>query len=103
MGPRALKAIDIYRAVVASTIENNWAFSQQLAGNAQNLESIIVVKIKASGDIADTWFEKKSGNRYLDESVYRAVQKSNPLPPLPRDYPQRTYTLGLKFTPTGIR
>jgi colicin import membrane protein len=103
LGAQALRAIDIYRAVVASAIESNWAFSQQLAGGAQDLESIIVVKIKASGDIADTWFEKKSGNRYLDESVYRAVQKSTPLPPLPSDYPRRTYTLGLKFTPTGIR
>lgn len=103
MGARAARAIDIYRAVVANSIESNWAFSQQLAGGAQNLESIIIVKIQANGNIADFWFEKKSGNRYLDESVYRAVQKSNPLPPLPPDYPRRTYTLGLKFTPTGIR
>lgn len=100
---RALEMIDIYRQTVPFHIQKNWAFVHQLAGAQKNLETVVVIKILASGEIADIWFEKKSGNRVLDDSAYRAVQKSNPLPPLPTGYSRSFYNVGIIFTPEGIQ
>ncbi len=100
---RALEMIDIYRQTVPFHIQKNWAFVHQLARAEKNLETVVVLKILASGEIADIWFEKKSGNRLLDESAYKAVQKSNPLPALPTGYRRPFYEVGVIFTPEGIQ
>ncbi len=101
-GTHSLRSIDVYRAMLAGQIEHNWAFNEQLAGGRTDLSTIIMIRIAASGEIQDIWFEKKSGNRFLDDSADKAVRKSNPLPPLPSDYPQSHYTLGLIFTAAGL-
>jgi len=103
MKKKALTHLDIYRTEVAYYIQKNWAFSELLANRQHELKSVLVVKIKRSGEIADISFEKKSGNSYFDKSVYLAVKKSDPLPPLPSGYLKSIYTLGLKFTPQGIK
>lgn len=103
VGRRAIEMMDIYRAEVPYQIQKNWAFSNQLAGNSGNLEAVLVIKIIPSGEIIDIWFEKRSGNRYLDESAYKAVQKASPLPPLPPGYRRPFYNLGLIFTPEGVK
>jgi len=99
---RALRQIDIYNAEIASRIQQNWAFSEQLAGDHKGLHTVIVMEILRNGNIQDIRLERKSGNRYLDESAYRAVRKADPLPPLPESYRGRIYTVGFRFTPTGI-
>ncbi len=101
-GTHNLRSIDVYRAMLAGQIEHNWAFNERLAGGQTDLTTIIMIRIAASGEIQDIWFEKKSGNRFLDDSADKAVRKSNPLPPLPSDYPQSHYTLGLVFTAAGL-
>ncbi|MFO8083995.1 MAG: TonB C-terminal domain-containing protein [Desulfobacterales bacterium] len=93
--------MEVYRSVIASHIQENWAFSEQLARGQSELETLVGMKIMPSGEIQDIWFDKKSGNPYLDESAMRAVKKSNPLPPLPRDT-GRYYMIGLRFTPRGL-
>ncbi len=102
-GPtRALSQIDVYNAEIASRIQQNWAFSEQLAGEHKGLHTIIVMDILKNGEIQDVRVERKSGNRYLDESAYRAVRKTDPLPPLPDSYRKQVYTIGFRFTPAGI-
>ncbi|MCF8028860.1 MAG: cell envelope integrity protein TolA [Desulfobacteraceae bacterium] len=92
--------MEIYQAEVAVKMKHNWAFSPELAGGAKGLETRLVIKILPEGTIADVWYEKRSGNAYLDESAYKTVMKANPLPPLPKDYPH--YHLVLGFTPSGL-
>lgn len=95
--------IDIYKAEIAVRIQNNWAFSKHLAGGKKDISAVIVLKILPSGEIGDSWFEKRSGNTLLDDSAFRAVQKSNPLPPLPKGHFRSFYVVGLIFTPEGIQ
>ncbi len=102
-GAFGIQPIDFYRSLIPNHIENNWVFNEQLVGGRTDLVSVIVVKIMKNGEITDIWFEKKSGNSYFDDSVYKAVKKSNPLPPLPREYTQPYYELGLIFTPKGLK
>ncbi|MFH0996502.1 MAG: energy transducer TonB [Pseudomonadota bacterium] len=102
-GAFGIQPIDFYRSLVPNHIENNWVFNEQLVGGRTDLMSVIVIKIMQNGEISDIWFEKKSGNTYFDDSVYKAVKKSNPLPPLPKEYTRPYYELGLVFTPKGLK
>jgi colicin import membrane protein len=102
-GKRVLEQIDLYKLEIAYQIEKKWAFSEQLVGEQTELEAVLVIKIMPNGEIRDIWFEKKSGNSFFDDSAYKAVRKSNPLPPLPKVYQRPFYNVGLVFTPGGLR
>ncbi|MBS3809653.1 MAG: TonB family protein, partial [Desulfobacterales bacterium] len=99
--PEDFAPIEIYQAEVAVAMKRNWAFSREVAGQTEGLETRLVIKILPDGKIADVWFEKRSGNSYLDESAYKTVMKADPLPPLPEGYPH--YHLVLGFTPGGLK
>ena len=102
-GSQTIDAIRIYQAEIQYQIQKNWAFSQQLAGDSSTLEAVLAIKILRDGEIDDIWFDKKSGNSYLDESAYKAIVKSNPLPALPREYIGSFYKIGLIFGPKGLK
>ena len=102
-GNRSFDKIDLYQLEIKFQIQKNWAFSEQLAGNHNNLESILVIKIMPNGEIKDVWFEKKSGNSHLDESARKAILKSDPLPPLPSEINGPYFTVGMIFTPSGLQ
>ncbi|MFH1984099.1 MAG: TonB family protein [Pseudomonadota bacterium] len=100
---RALELIDIYRVEIAFIIQKNWAFSDSLAGGANDLVTEIAFDVMPDGTVSDIWFDKRSGNGYLDESARRAIIKSVPLPPHPNGVIRPAVTVGLRFTPQGIR
>jgi len=102
-GLRRLELIDLYKIEVAFQIERNWAFSEQLAGGSQSLQVSLVFKVMPDGKIADIRFTERSGNSYLDESSYRAIVKANPVSPHPTGIRTPYVTMGVRFTPEGIR
>ncbi|MDF1591413.1 MAG: cell envelope integrity protein TolA [Desulfobacterales bacterium] len=91
----------VYQQDIAYHIRNNWVYPEQLAGQRKDLEARLVISIMASGEIKDVRFEKRSGDSYLDDSAYKAVLKSNPLPALPKGY--QFYNVMLGFTPAGLQ
>ncbi|MFH1674432.1 MAG: TonB family protein [Pseudomonadota bacterium] len=94
---RNLELLDIYNAEIWHQIQKQWAFSNQLAQGRTNLEAIIIAKIMKDGQIRDLWFEERSGNNFFDDSVFRAIKKASPLPPLPEGYPSPYYEVGFRF------
>ncbi|MBI9088433.1 MAG: TonB family protein [Desulfobacterium sp.] len=94
-------AIDLYNLELMYKIRQNWAFNERLAKADKGLEARVLIKILKNGQIRDVWFETRSGNRYLDDSVLKAVKKSSPLSPLPKGY--ASYEIGLKFSPSGLK
>ena len=101
-GEGAGSAREVYNGLIAYHIQKNWAFSEQLARGQSNLETLVGIKITPNGEIKDIWIDKKSGNEYLDESAIRAIKKSNPLPPLPREMANYDYEVRFRFTPEGM-
>jgi colicin import membrane protein len=100
---RALELIDIYRVEIAYRVQKNWAFSESLAGGRADLVVELAFNVLPDGEIRDIWFDKRSGNAYLDESAKKAVMKSNPVAPHPPGINQPYVTVGLRFTPEGVR
>lgn len=100
-GKKGYTPIDLYKMVLGSQIEQNWVFNDILARLDQNLEVRILIKILKSGEIRDIIYETRSGNKYLDESAKKAINKTNPLPPLPTG--MYSYDVVVIFTPKGLK
>jgi colicin import membrane protein len=85
-----------YLGVVESRIKGHWMNPQALMPE-KNISSIIDIRIARSGALEYTKFEKRSGNRYFDDSALRAVKKSSPFPPLPYWIMDNSIELGVRF------
>ena len=85
-----------YLGVVESRIKGHWMNPQVLMPE-KNISSIIDIRIARSGALEYTKFEKRSGNRYFDDSALRAVKKSSPFPPLPYWIMDNSIELGVRF------
>ena len=91
-----------YIEVVWSRVKNNWTMLQALMPK-ENIETIIDVKISRSGAPENMGFEKRSGNRYFDDSALRAVKKSSPFPPLPYWIMDKSIEIGIRFHSAELR
>ena len=98
---KGYKPMDLYKMVLQSAIQQNWVFNDVLAQMDQNLQVTILIKILKSGEIRDITYETRSGNRYLDESAKKAIERANPLPELPQG--MRSFDVGVIFTPKGLK
>jgi colicin import membrane protein len=95
-------AVDPYRSKIAGIIQNNWSFSNQMLRTATGMEVYVAIYVLPDGSISQTRYDRKSSSEYLNSSVKMAIQKSGPLPPLPREYGTRGLWIGFVFTPEGI-
>jgi colicin import membrane protein len=92
----------IYYNLVWKRIRSVWVLPDAALAGQKNLETIIGIRIAPNGQIEDVQFEKKSGNPAFDESALRAIQKSNPLPPLPPGFEGERFDVGVRFTPSDL-
>ena len=88
-------AMNRYKMEAESLIKSNWAYSDAL-GNYED-EAIVLVKIRKDGTVLETRFIKPSGNNIFDESVLKAIEQANPLPPLPEGYKENYEEIKIKF------
>ena len=63
----------------------------------------LTFKVMPNGEIRDVTFMDRSGNKYLDESGYRAIMKSNPVKPHPDGIVRAYVLMGVRFTPEGMQ
>ena len=91
-----------YIGAVWSRVKKNWTMPQALMPK-ENIETIIDVKISRNGALDYMGFEKRSGNRYFDDSALRAVKKSSPFPPLPYWIMDKSIEIGIRFHSEELR
>ncbi len=101
-GTAVLSRIENYKIEAAIAVSQSWAFSQQLAAANERLETLISFRILPNGEITDIEIVQPSGNRYLDESAYRAVKKASPVAPHPEGVNRPYIEVGLRATPAGF-
>jgi len=88
--------IRIYQIEVENRIKSNWSYPVAMS-NKKNLEAIVVVKVKRNGAILDTKFVKRSASVIFDQSVIKAIERSEPLPPFPEGYIRRYDEIEINF------
>ena len=92
-----------YKAKIASIIMQNWEFSKLLLKNSYGMDAYVRINILPNGTIKQIIFDKKSLSGYLNDSVKKALEKSSPLPALPKEEGVRDIWIGFVFTPEGIK
>jgi colicin import membrane protein len=86
-GGVAGKIMDIYIMQVTERIRENWSYPATLASERdKGLEAVFVLRVNKEGKILMSWFDKKSSNALFDQSVVKAIERSDPLPPFPPSY-----------------
>jgi TonB family protein len=99
-GGSALQSkLDEYYSTIWEEIKKGWTLPGDLPKEKIGLETIIVIVIERDGNIQKSWFEKRSGNSLYDQSAMRAIKKADPLPPIPKEFSDNTFEIGIRFLP----
>lgn len=85
-----------YYALIWSRIKGLWTIPPGLLPR-ENIEAVVHAQILRDGSITNVGLEKRSGNRYFDDSALRTVKKANPLPPLPEELRESSLEIGIRF------
>lgn len=94
--------VNEYIGAVWIRIKQNWSVPPSLLPD-RNISTIIDVKISRSGALEYANFEKRSGNRYFDDSALRAIRKSSPFPPLPSWIRDNSIEIGIRFNSSELQ
>jgi colicin import membrane protein len=87
-----------YQMEVRDWVKNNWSYPALLSvQNEKDLEAVFVLTVKSDGKILRSRFEKKSANPLFDQSVLKAIERSDPLPPFPPGYHKSQDELEITF------
>lgn len=85
-----------YYATIWSRIKGLWTIPQGILPR-ENIQAVVHARILRDGTITNVALEKRSGNRYFDDSALRTVSKANPLPPLPAELRDSSIEIGIRF------
>ena len=91
-----------YYAAIWSKIKGQWSLPRDILSK-ENIETVIQARILRNGAISDIIFEKRSGNRYFDDSAMKAIKKASPLPPLPEWIRDNSIEIGIRFHSSEFR
>jgi len=94
--------LDSYYTEIWAKIRGQWSMPQGILPQG-NIETVINAKILRNGTVVDVGFERKSGNRYFDDSAIRAIKKASPLPPLPSWVRGANIEIGIRFRSAEFR
>lgn len=92
----------VYYSTIWSMIKEKWALAGGILPD-ENIEAVISIKVLGNGEVVDPHFEKRSGNRYFDESALRAIKKASPFPPLPEWIRAKSIEVGIRFHSLELR
>ena len=74
-----------YFDTIAAHIQANWSLLKNQMEDLGTLTTDIGLQIQRDGTITKIVIEKPSGNALFDEYAVRAVKRSTPLPPFPKE------------------
>lgn len=89
-----------YLDLVQSKITSNWKEPPRAFIDASRAWAVVSFAVERDGRISGIRMDARSNNPALDESVVEAVRVSDPLPPLPVDFPDRRLNVKIKFEVT---
>jgi colicin import membrane protein len=88
VSPGTGKIVQIYQMEIENTIKNNWSYPVTLLNLKKDKipEAVMILIVRSDGKILKARFKKRSNNRLFDDSVLKAIERSDPLPKFPPGY-----------------
>jgi colicin import membrane protein len=92
--------IQLYQMEIETAIKNNWSYPVALFNVKKGdiPEAVVIVTLRNDGKILKTWFKSRSSNPLFDDSVMKAIEKSDPLPPFPPGYKKSYEEVEINFS-----
>ena len=90
-----------YLIAVNSQIQEHWVLPD-LQNWKENVEAIVIIRVRRDGVVVESSFKKKSDNVYFNQFVEKTLKLSSPLPPFPIGINQSEMEIGLKFRPGEV-
>jgi len=90
-----------YHAAIFGRLHQFWSLPEYMQ-KKPDLEAVVVITISKNGQIANMFFENRSGNRVFDQFVAKTIEAASPLPPIPAAMRKQRYEIGLRFKPGSI-
>jgi TonB family protein len=78
-------------------VTDYWTIPPSLQG--RDYAVIVSVILDRQGTLVRSWVEKPSGSEAFDQSALRALQRAQPLPPIPDSVSGDTLEVGFRFYP----
>ena len=91
------RQLQIYAAEIDRLIKGNWSIPKAFSKDMGDLETIVVIRLKSNGELADARLEKPSGFNFFDESTLRAIKKAAPFPAPPLDLKEEELEFEIGF------
>jgi len=91
----------VYVMEVEQKIRSNWSYPVGMEAR-NDLEAVVVLMVRADGTIQKVRLEKKSLSPMFDQSVLRAVERSDPLPPFPETYKKSYEEIEINFNLSDV-
>jgi TonB family protein len=90
-------AFNAYYDEVERRVRQNWIPPQNFDPRRESLMTVVSLVLLPDGRVQTSYIEQSSGNPYFDQSVMRAIFKSDPFPPPPVGLTKENFELGLRF------
>ncbi len=87
-----------YYSAVYQRIHEHWILPDIQVWD-DNLEAVLVIKIRRDGIVTNSFFENKSDNIYFNQFVMKTIRDAAPLPPFPPRLTKSFIEIGLRFRP----
>jgi TonB family protein len=94
------KVIALYQMEIEYTIKDNWSYPVALVNMKQGRgpEAVVNLTVRNDGKIMKHSFKKRSDDVLFDDSVLKAIEKSDPLPPFPPGYKKSYDEVEISFS-----
>ncbi len=101
IGPSGMgKGIQLYQLQIETAIKDNWSYPVALinARKGKTPEAVILLTVKSDGKVVKVRFKKRSWDPLFNDSVLKAVERSDPLPRFPPGYKKSSDEVEISFS-----
>lgn len=92
----------LYEIQVKDLIMSNWTYPMTLDSLSGDPRAEVIMRVRSDGSIVNYSIRRKSANPRFDESVLKAVERSDPLPPFPDGF-RKQEEIVLNFNLSDLR
>ena len=92
----------LYVMQVKDLITRNWTYPVTLDSISGDSRAVVTLQVRNNGSVIGYNISQKSANPRFDESVLKAVERSDPLPPPPEEYGKQV-EITLNFNLSDLR
>ncbi len=92
--------IKLYQMEIENAIKGNWSYPVAFADVRRGKfpEAVVILTVRRDGKILKASFKRRSNNPLFDDSVLKAIERSDPLPGFPDGYRKSHEEVEINFS-----